>query len=61
MAPKSLVEKSKQKPKFATRQQHRCQRCGRSRAVLRKFGMCRICFREMALSGMIPGVKKSSW
>jgi len=43
------------------RQHNRCQRCGRSRAYLRKFGLCRICFRELSLSGMIPGVRKASW
>jgi len=56
-----MVEKSKRKPKFGVRQQNRCGRCGRSRAFLRKFGLCRICFREMALSGYIPGVRKASW
>jgi small subunit ribosomal protein S14 len=61
MPPKSLIEKSKEKPKFSSRRQHRCQRCGRSRATLRKFGLCRICSREMSLAGMIPGVKKASW
>lgn len=61
MAPKSLIEKARQKPKFAVRKGTRCQRCGRSRAVLRKFGLCRICFRDMALSGVIPGVRKASW
>jgi len=61
MAKKALIEKSKRKPKFAVRSRNRCQRCGRPRAFLRKFGMCRICFREMALRGEIPGVRKSSW
>jgi small subunit ribosomal protein S14 len=61
MARKAMVEKSKRKPKFAIRQHNRCGRCGRSRAFLRKFGLCRICFREMALSGYIPGVRKASW
>ncbi len=56
-----MVEKSKLKPKFAVRKHNRCQRCGRSRAFLRKFGICRICFRELALSGLIPGVRKASW
>jgi small subunit ribosomal protein S14 len=56
-----MVEKSKRKPKFAVRKHNRCGRCGRSRAFLRKFGLCRICFREMALSGYIPGVRKASW
>jgi small subunit ribosomal protein S14 len=61
MARKALIEKSKRKPKFAVRQRNRCQRCGRPRGFLRKFGLCRICFREMALRGEIPGVRKSSW
>ncbi len=61
MARKALIEKSKRKPKFAVRQRFRCQRCGRPRAFLRKFGICRICFREMSLRGEIPGVRKSSW
>ncbi|MBE0594087.1 MAG: type Z 30S ribosomal protein S14 [Gemmatimonadales bacterium] len=61
MAKKCLVEKAKRKPKYAVRGYHRCQRCGRSRAYLRKFGLCRICFREQALRGEIPGVRKASW
>ncbi|MFH0920319.1 MAG: type Z 30S ribosomal protein S14 [Fibrobacterota bacterium] len=61
MAKKCLIEKCKRKPKFKVRAYNRCQRCGRSRAYLRDFGLCRICFREMALKGLIPGVTKSSW
>jgi small subunit ribosomal protein S14 len=61
MARKAMVEKSKRKPTFAVRTHNRCQRCGRSRAYLRKFGICRLCFRELALNGLIPGVTKSSW
>ena len=61
MPPKSLLEKAKKKPKFKVRANNRCSRCGRSRAYLRRFGLCRICFRELALSGMIPGVRKASW
>jgi small subunit ribosomal protein S14 len=61
MARKALIEKSKLEPKFGTRQRNRCQRCGRPRGFLRKFGLCRICFREMSLRGEIPGVRKSSW
>jgi small subunit ribosomal protein S14 len=61
MARKSLVEKAKRTPRFKVRAYNRCQRCGRSRAYLRKFGMCRICFRELALQGDIPGVRKASW
>jgi small subunit ribosomal protein S14 len=61
MAKKSLVAKAKREPKFKVRKYSRCQRCGRPRAFLRKFGICRICFREMALRGVIPGVRKASW
>jgi small subunit ribosomal protein S14 len=61
MARKALIEKSKRKPKFAVRAHNRCNRCGRPRAFMRKFGLCRICFRQMALSGEIPGVRKASW
>ncbi|MBV9572869.1 MAG: type Z 30S ribosomal protein S14 [Acidobacteriales bacterium] len=48
-------------PKFSTRRHNRCQICGRPRAFLRKFGLCRLCFRGLALRGEIPGVSKSSW
>jgi small subunit ribosomal protein S14 len=61
MAKKSQIAKSKKKPKFSTRQKNRCQLCGRPRAYLRLFGMCRICFREKASRGEIPGIQKSSW
>ncbi|RME00416.1 MAG: type Z 30S ribosomal protein S14 [Calditrichaeota bacterium] len=61
MARKALIEKQKRKPKFQVRAYHRCNRCGRPRAYLRKFGLCRICFRELALEGKIPGVRKASW
>lgn len=61
MARKALIEKSKRKPKHEVRRRSRCNRCGRARAYLRKFGICRICFREMALRGEIPGVRKASW
>ncbi|HEX9726321.1 MAG TPA: type Z 30S ribosomal protein S14 [Vicinamibacteria bacterium] len=61
MARKGLIEKNKRKPKFQVRFRNRCQRCGRPRAFIRKFGLCRICFRELALRGEIPGVRKSSW
>ncbi|MBI5621864.1 type Z 30S ribosomal protein S14 [Candidatus Falkowbacteria bacterium] len=61
MAKTSQIIKSKRKPKFSTRLVHRCWRCGRSRAYMRKFELCRICFRELAQKGDIPGVKKSSW
>ncbi len=61
MARKALIEKAKRKPKYSTRTIRRCLRCGRSRAYMRKFGLCRICFRELALRGEIPGVRKASW
>ena len=61
MAKKSMIAKSKRKQKFKVREKNRCQLCGRSRAYLRDFGMCRICFRKLALEGKIPGVTKSSW
>lgn len=61
MAKKSLVEKAKRKPKYSARLVRRCNRCGRARAYIRKFGLCRICFREQALCGEIPGVRKASW
>ncbi len=61
MATKAKIEKSKKKPKFSSRIVRRCFRCGRKRGYMRKFGLCRICFREMANQGLIPGVKKSSW
>ena len=61
MAKKSQIAKAKRTPKFSVRQYNRCPLCGRPRAFLRKFGICRICFRSMALRGEIPGVIKSSW
>ena len=61
MARKSLMVKASRKPKFSTRAYNRCPICGRSRAYLRKFGVCRICFRNMSLTGEMPGVRKSSW
>ncbi|MBX7165271.1 MAG: type Z 30S ribosomal protein S14 [Pirellulales bacterium] len=61
MASKSKIAKAKEKPKFSSRKVRRCLLCGRPRAVYRKFGICRICFRKMADQGVIPGVKKSSW
>jgi len=61
LAKKSLIVKSKRKQKFQVREYHRCSRCGRSRGYLRKYGICRICFRELALQGEIPGVTKASW
>lgn len=61
MAKKSLVNKAKRKPKFAVRAYNRCPLCGRPRAYMRRFAMCRICFRNRALEGEIPGVVKASW
>ena len=61
MARTCLVVKQKRKPKFSTRAYTRCQFCGRVHAVYRKFGICRICFRNMAARGEIPGVRKASW
>jgi len=61
MAKKSMIAKANRKPKYQVRAYNRCKRCGRPRAYLRKFGMCRICVRELALRGELPGVRKASW
>ncbi|HEY4977501.1 MAG TPA: type Z 30S ribosomal protein S14 [Gaiellaceae bacterium] len=61
MAKKSLVVKQSRPHRFSTRRYSRCQRCGRPRAVFRKFKLCRICLRELAHEGVIPGMTKSSW
>ncbi len=61
MAKKALVEKAKRPPKFSTRIIRRCQNCGRPRGYMRYFALCRICFRQFALEGKVPGVTKSSW
>ncbi|PIZ95154.1 MAG: type Z 30S ribosomal protein S14 [Candidatus Magasanikbacteria bacterium CG_4_10_14_0_2_um_filter_37_12] len=61
MATKAHIAKSNRKSKFSTRVVHRCWKCGRQRAFMRKFGLCRICFREFANDGKLPGVRKSSW
>jgi small subunit ribosomal protein S14 len=61
MAKKSVVARAEKKPKFSSRTVRRCFRCGRKHAYMRDFGMCRICFRELANEGEIPGIKKSSW
>ena len=61
MAKKSMKVKQARKQKFKVREYTRCERCGRPHAVLKKYGICRICFRELAYQGQIPGVKKSSW
>lgn len=61
MAKKSLIAKAARPQKFKTRRYYRCNRCGRPRAVYRKFGLCRICLRDLAHEGFIPGMTKSSW
>ena len=61
MAKKSMIVKSQKKQKYKVREYTRCSRCGRPHSVLKKYGVCRICFRELAYAGQIPGVKKSSW
>jgi len=61
MARKALVVKSKRKPKYSTRIVRRCWRCGRNKGYMRDFNICRICFRELAENGDLPGITKSSW
>jgi small subunit ribosomal protein S14 len=61
MAKKSMIMKALRKPKFKVRAYTRCNKCGRPKAVYRKFGVCRICFRDMALKGLLSGVTKASW
>ncbi len=61
MAKKSLVNKQQRPQRFRVREYTRCRRCGRPRAVYRKFGLCRICLRQLAHQGQIPGMTKSSW
>ncbi len=61
MAKTSMKVKASRTPKYKVRAYTRCSRCGRPHAVLKKYGICRICFRELAYKGQIPGVKKSSW
>jgi len=61
MAKKSMIAKANRPKKFGVQEYTRCQRCGRPHSVLRKFRICRICFRELAHKGQIPGVKKASW
>ena len=61
MAKKALIAKQQRTPKFKVRGYTRCSRCGRQRAVYRRFGLCRICFRDMAHRGELPGITKSSW
>ncbi|MBN2395576.1 MAG: type Z 30S ribosomal protein S14 [Candidatus Atribacteria bacterium] len=61
MAKKALVVKANKKQKYDVREYSRCKICGRPRGYMRKFGICRICFRKMALNGELPGITKSSW
>jgi small subunit ribosomal protein S14 len=61
VAKKSLIAKAKRTPRFKARAYSRCNRCGRPRAVFKKFGLCRICLRDLAHEGQIPGMTKSSW
>ena len=61
MAKKSMIIKAQRKPKFSTRKVNRCGLCGRPRGYMRKFDLCRICFRKLANEGILPGVTKSSW
>lgn len=61
MAKKSMIARMKRPQKFKVRQNNRCQLCGRPRAFLRAFDICRICFRTLALEGQLPGIKKASW
>ncbi len=56
-----MIERNNRKQKYEVRHRTRCMRCGRPRAYIRKFGLCRVCFREKSLRGEIPGVRKSSW
>ncbi len=61
MARKAMIEKANRTPKFSVRQRNRCKLCGRPRGYMRFFMMCRLCFRKLALAGVLPGVKKTSW
>ncbi|HEX67459.1 type Z 30S ribosomal protein S14 [Candidatus Calescamantes bacterium] len=61
MTRKALMVKAMKEPKYKTRKYNRCKLCGRARAYFRKFGVCRICLRKLALQGMIPGMRKASW
>jgi len=61
VAKKSMIAKAKRKPKFSVRGYTRCQQCGRPRSVYRRFRLCRICLRTLALEGLVPGVIKASW
>ncbi|HZJ90595.1 MAG TPA: type Z 30S ribosomal protein S14 [Oscillospiraceae bacterium] len=61
MAKKSQVVRAQKPQKYSSREHNRCQLCGRPRAYMRKFGVCRLCFRELAYKGQVPGVRKASW
>ncbi len=61
MAKKSVIARSQKKPKYSTKIVNRCFKCGRKRGFMRDFDLCRICFRELANEGKIPGIKKASW
>ncbi|OMH40256.1 type Z 30S ribosomal protein S14 [Desulfurobacterium indicum] len=61
MARKALIVKAQREPKYKVRKYNRCPICGRPRGFIREFGMCRLCFRTLALQGKIPGIKKASW
>jgi len=61
VARKALIIRAQREPKYSTRKVNRCRRCGRPRGYMRRFGLCRICFRELAHRGQIPGVVKASW
>lgn len=61
MARKAMIEKANKTPKFSTRKVNRCSLCGRPRAFIREFLLCRMCFRKFALDGVLPGVRKASW
>ena len=61
MAKKSMIAKAKRKPKYSVRKVNRCSRCGRPRGYYRQFGLCRVCVRELASRGELPGVRKASW
>ncbi len=61
MAKLSKIVKSERPPKYTVQQRNRCKLCGRPRGYMRKFGLCRICFRKLAVTGVIPGIRKSSW
>lgn len=61
MAKKSMIAKQQRDPKFSTRYYNRCKICGRPHSYMRKYGICRLCFRKLAYQGDIPGVKKASW